>query len=324
MKIPNFDIKTSQTENGWRAYIEEFPEFTVTSSTRDKAHKEMSAFLNRVSGIIIQKLIEQKEHEKEWDIFISYASEDRQDVAQPLYNHLKSIGKRVWFDQSEIKLGESWVQKINDGLANSKYGLFIISPIFIQKYWTTKELRSFQSSMQSNEERILPILHNLGRDDLRQFPFLNELQNCPTDIGFDKVVQRIMQRIEPENRYYSDEKHGLVVTPASLNLGRGEWKIDEGNSLYIQNLTNEPVYAIEVVMTLYSIDLTFDDLQIYGLGNMILGFADGRQQTQINKLRPFANHEISVKTLKASADRESRVEFEVSSFKIEPSPMLRK
>lgn len=322
MKIPKFDIQVIQAQDGWKAFLNEYPEFTVTSRTEDIARNEMQTFLNRISGIIIQKLIEQKEHEKEWDIFISYASEDREEVAQPLYNHLTSLNKQIWFDQSEIKLGESWVRKIQEGLINSEYGLFIISPNFMQKHWTNKELSTFQSLVVSNEERILPILHNLHREDLKQYPFLYDLQNSTTDIDFDKIVQQIMQRIDPDNRYYSDEKHGLVITPASLKLGRGDWKIDEGNSLYIQNLTNEPLYAIEIVMTLHSKDLTFGDLQIIGLGNFVLSFADGRQQTQINRLPPFANHEISIKTLKASVDRESRVEFEVGSFKTEPSPIL--
>lgn len=42
-----------------------------------------------------------------WDVFISYASEDRDAVAAPLAQSLEELGLRVWFDRSELKVGDS-------------------------------------------------------------------------------------------------------------------------------------------------------------------------------------------------------------------------
>ena len=38
---------------------------------------------------------------KQWDVFISYASEDREAVARPLAALLRELGVTVWFDQTE-------------------------------------------------------------------------------------------------------------------------------------------------------------------------------------------------------------------------------
>ena len=56
------------------------------------------------------------EPEEEWDVFISYASEDRDIVAGPLANALREKGLRVWFDQFEIKVGDSLFASISEGI----------------------------------------------------------------------------------------------------------------------------------------------------------------------------------------------------------------
>jgi hypothetical protein len=65
--------------------------------------------------------------EGKWDCFISYASNDRETVASLLANELQAKGLRVWFDQFEIKPGMQLLRSINEGLANSKVGIVILS-----------------------------------------------------------------------------------------------------------------------------------------------------------------------------------------------------
>jgi TIR domain len=60
-------------------------------------------------------------HAMPWDIFISYASEDREEVARPLANELQKAELKVWFDQFELGLGDSLRHKIDVGLAQSNY-----------------------------------------------------------------------------------------------------------------------------------------------------------------------------------------------------------
>lgn len=59
----------------------------------------------------------------ERDVFVSYASEDRETVAKPIAQLLSSLGITVWFDQFDLKIGDSLRRKINEGLTKSRYGI---------------------------------------------------------------------------------------------------------------------------------------------------------------------------------------------------------
>lgn len=81
----------------------------------------------------------------EWDVFISHASEDKQSVVRPLAKKLRSLGMRVWVDESELKIGDSLSRKIDEGLAKSRAELVILSKAFFSKKWPEYELRGLNA-----------------------------------------------------------------------------------------------------------------------------------------------------------------------------------
>ena len=58
---------------------------------------------------------------KEYDVFISHASEDKDSVVRPLALALKEKGVNVWYDEFELKIGDSLRRKIDQGLSKSRY-----------------------------------------------------------------------------------------------------------------------------------------------------------------------------------------------------------
>ena len=68
-----------------------------------------------------------------YDLFISHASEDKDDFVEPLVESLVSRKIKVWYDKFEIELGMSLRRSIDKGLAESKFGLVILSPDFLDK-----------------------------------------------------------------------------------------------------------------------------------------------------------------------------------------------
>jgi hypothetical protein len=56
----------------------------------------------------------------QWDVFISHATEDKDEVARPLAQALHNAGLRVWLDENELQLGDSLRAKIDHGLANAR------------------------------------------------------------------------------------------------------------------------------------------------------------------------------------------------------------
>ena len=106
------------------------------------------------------------EREREYDVFISHASEDKDAVVRPLANALKDRGIVVWYDEFEMKIGDSLRRKIDKGLANSKFGIVIISRDFIRKGWTNYELDGIITRSVSGEQVLLPIWHNITKQEV--------------------------------------------------------------------------------------------------------------------------------------------------------------
>ena len=101
-----------------------------------------------------------------YDVFISHASEDKEDIVRPLANALIRKGLKVWYDEITLKIGDSLRQKIDKGLANSRVGLVVLSPSFIDKGWTNYELDGIVSKTVSGEQVLLPIWHNITKQQV--------------------------------------------------------------------------------------------------------------------------------------------------------------
>lgn len=104
-----------------------------------------------------------------YDVFISHASEDKDEVARPLADALSSKGLRVWYDEYELKIGDSLRRKIDRGLACSRFGIVVISRDFIKKGWTNYELDGLVTRVVSGEQVLLPIWHNITKAEVVNF-----------------------------------------------------------------------------------------------------------------------------------------------------------
>ena len=71
----------------------------------------------------------------EYDVFISHASEDKDEVARPLAQRLEQLGLRVWLDECQLTVGDSLRRSIDRGLGESRFGVVVLSPAFFRKEW---------------------------------------------------------------------------------------------------------------------------------------------------------------------------------------------
>jgi RNA-directed DNA polymerase len=93
-----------------------------------------------------------------FDFFICHASEDKADVARPLDAALTADGAKVFLDEKQIKLGDSFIQKINHALGRSKHVVAIISTNSFKKYWPLMELSSVLAMEATKGSKLLPIM----------------------------------------------------------------------------------------------------------------------------------------------------------------------
>lgn len=103
------------------------------------------------------------------DVFISHASEDKETVVRPLANALREAGLRVWFDEFELRMGDSLRRTIDKGLANSRFGVVVLSQAFFSKEWPNYELDGIVTQAATGEQVMLPIWHNVSKDEVIRF-----------------------------------------------------------------------------------------------------------------------------------------------------------
>ena len=108
---------------------------------------------------------------KKWDVFISHASEDKENFVRPLAEKLQKCGVKVWYDEFELKMGDSLSDSIDRGLQESKYGIIVFSHAFFEKEWTNYELKSL---------------------------YLLDIKALSSEMGWDELVDNILEIVRPD------------------------------------------------------------------------------------------------------------------------------
>lgn len=138
--------------------------------------------------------------EKEWDLFISHAQEDKDEVVRPLVHALQERGLHVWYDEFEVRIGSSLRRKIDQGIAQSTFGVVVLSPAFFSKEWTNYELdglvtRSTAKRSAGGGQVILPIWHNVTFADVMQYsPSLaDKVARDTSQISVERIADEIRE-----------------------------------------------------------------------------------------------------------------------------------
>ena len=136
----------------------------------------------------------------QYDFFISHASEDKEEFVRELANRLRTAGVEVWYDEFSMKLGDSLRRKIDQGLANSRFGLVILSTAFFEKEWPQKELDGLVALEVAGRSRILPIWHKVSKDEVAKFsPTLADKVALNTSIlSIDEIVKHLVDFLAQE------------------------------------------------------------------------------------------------------------------------------
>ncbi|MGX4667805.1 TIR domain-containing protein [Cerasibacillus sp. JNUCC 74] len=136
---------------------------------------------------------------KEYDVFISHSADDKDSFVDDLASALKEANISIWYDNDSIGWGKSIRQEIDKGLTHSKYGIVVISPTFIKKYWTNYELNGILSKEgSSGTQMILPIWHNITADEVKKYSHsLSNLLALNTAFNpIDEIVENVKKIVK--------------------------------------------------------------------------------------------------------------------------------
>lgn len=134
-----------------------------------------------------------------WDVFISHASEDKDTLVKELAEKLKKYGVKVWYDEFELKLGDSLSASIDKGLLDSHFGIVVLSPNFFNKQWTDYELRSLITKEVSSGKTILPIWHEADKEFIKSKSlYLADKKALNSSVGIEIVAEEILKVVRPD------------------------------------------------------------------------------------------------------------------------------
>jgi hypothetical protein len=128
-----------------------------------------------------------------YDAFISHASEDKEEIVRPLAERLRELEFSVWYDDFELRIGDSLRRSIDKGLANSKFGIVVLSPAFFSKNWPQYELDGLVAKEMSGGKVILPLWHKISKDEVISYspPLADKLALNTAQYTIEELAQKL-------------------------------------------------------------------------------------------------------------------------------------
>ncbi|HEC91887.1 MAG TPA: toll/interleukin-1 receptor domain-containing protein, partial [Candidatus Atribacteria bacterium] len=91
-------------------------------------------------------------------IFLAHSKKDKKFVDK-LARDLRNAGYYVWIDEAEIKVGDSLIEKIREGIDKVSYVGVVISHNSIKSEWVRKEVDiAINQEIEGKRVKVIPIL----------------------------------------------------------------------------------------------------------------------------------------------------------------------
>lgn len=177
---------------------------------RDKAKKEQKEMLTLQQQITreMEKQKMQSLHsfdvlepqpivQTSYDVFVSHASEDKDDFVRDFVKCLQQHGLKVWYDEFTLRVGDSLRRSIDNGLKNSRYGIVVLSEAFFSKEWPQRELDGLFAREVNGEKVILPIWHKISKNEVLKFsPIIVDMLALNTSsFTIEEIAKEISDRV---------------------------------------------------------------------------------------------------------------------------------
>ncbi|MFC1573246.1 toll/interleukin-1 receptor domain-containing protein [Candidatus Eisenbacteria bacterium] len=125
--------------------------------------------------------------------FVCHSSNDKED-ARRLAVNLATRGIRPWIDEAEIKIGDSLIEKLQEGIDASTCLLPLLSESSVNSRWCREELRmALAQQITGAGKRVLPI--KLGDCDIPGFLRDKAYLDLSEYAGYDDKIDRLASEI---------------------------------------------------------------------------------------------------------------------------------
>lgn len=142
------------------------------------------------------------EDPRDYDVFISHASPDKDEVVRPLAMLLRDGGLEVWYDEFTLRVGDSLRRRIAQGIRSARFGIVVFSPAFLKgRPWTEHELDGLVNGYIYNRQVLLPIWHGVDGEQVADYsPSLADKVALSTaDVTLEEIAQELLEQIRGSN-----------------------------------------------------------------------------------------------------------------------------
>ncbi len=193
------------------AYLKLQKEQQNEQKKQDKANQQIQAsyearikeLQQQLSQPIVTSATPPITTDEKYDVFVSHAYEDKESFVDEFVEALRNKGFKVWYDTDKLKWGDSMREKIDRGLAKSRYGVVILSPNYIaeHKYWTKAELNGLFQVETVNGKTILPIWHNLTKKQVVEYsPIIADRKAMTTALMTpEEIAEELKELFTPDD-----------------------------------------------------------------------------------------------------------------------------
>ena len=156
-----------------------------------------------------------------YDVFLSHSAKDM-PVVLPLAERLRADGLKVWFDEWEIKPGDSIPAKIEEGLEHSRVLVLCMSAHAFGSDWAQLEAGTFRFRDPLNRERrFLPLRLDDApiKGSLAQFLYIN-WRPAEREQEYEKLLKACKKISDLAESSAQEEKGWSLVRAGEVSLDR--------------------------------------------------------------------------------------------------------
>ncbi|MFT3723512.1 MAG: reverse transcriptase domain-containing protein [Hyphomonadaceae bacterium] len=167
----------------------------------------------------------------DFDVFLSHASEDKEDIARPIFEACQKLGLKAFLDEAHIGWGQSFTQKINTALGSARTVLAIVSPTSVTKDWPVTEVNTALSLEVSGQKKVVPLI--VGRPDLTHLPLISGKDSMMWNGDAMAVAKRLKAAVSGNApRRPARQPSAPPITPSSnpQQPNADYWKLATGSS----------------------------------------------------------------------------------------------
>lgn len=167
------------------------------------------------------QLTKERPSSRPWDVFISHASEDKEQVVSQLAELLKAHGAKVWYDSFTLREGLSLSASIDAGIDGAEFGVIVLSPSFVKKDWPRYELERLRRRVAEQADRMLIVWHQLASKDAPEYSTGTDPAAYfhTSELSIPELEKLLLQQIRPELAQVIQRRLNYVAAKERVSSG---------------------------------------------------------------------------------------------------------